>query len=192
MTELKMLLELRTKIKSKKSDFIRQDYQRRKRLGRKLNWRKPKGIHSKIRHHLKGRRKMPSPGYKSPFKVRGLHQSGLKIVNISSVSHIDKIKKDTEGIVISRQVGMKKKFEILKRAKEAGITILNANIDEQITKIEDFLKSKEKKTKAKDARKGGTKENEVAIEQKGIGELSEKQKRDAEKHEKDKLLTKKV
>ena len=98
MIQISTLLELRSKIKSKKPDFIRQDYQRRKRLGRKLKWRKPKGIHSKIRHHFKGRRKMPSPGYKSPREVRGLHASGLAMVMGFSVDDVKKIKNGSEVI----------------------------------------------------------------------------------------------
>ena len=184
MTEL---LELRNELKKNKPQFIRQDYQRRKRLGRKLKWRKPKGIHSKIRHHLKGRRKMPSPGYKSPSKTRGLHASGLEMVCIYSPSGINKIDKDTEGIIISKQVGLKKKFDILKMAKEMGIPILNANIDEQIKKIEDFINSRKKgikETKKESKEKPETKESEQ--------KLTDKQKKEIQKQEKDKILTKKV
>ena len=80
---IEKLLEIRKELKGRKPDFIRQDNNRRIRIGRQNRWRKPKGIHSKIRHHFKGRRKMPSPGFKSPAKVRWLHDSGLKIVNVS-------------------------------------------------------------------------------------------------------------
>ena len=186
MIQISTLLELRGKIKDKKPNFIRQDYQRRKRLGRKLKWRKPKGIHSKIRHHFKGRRKMPSPGYKSPSKVWGLHATGLKIMHVRSVGDINKIKKESEGIIISKQTGAKKKLEILKEAKEIGIAVLNANIDEEIKKIEEFINSKKKQQKEN---KRETKEKpEKEQEQK----LTDEQKRETEKKEKDKLLTKKV
>ena len=190
MTEFKPLLELRTKIKSKKPNFIRQDYQRRKRLGRKLKWRKPKGIHSKIRHKFKGRRKMPSPGYESPTKVKGLHASGLKMVNVSSLENIKKIKKGSEAIIISKSVGMKKRLEILKKAKELDVKVLNLNVDENIKKIEDFINSK-KKVKAVEIKKEEKKDKEQksAMEQK---ELSDEEKKEAEKIEKDKLLTKKI
>ena len=189
MTELKTLLELRTKIKDKKPDFIRQDYQRRKRLGRKLKWRKPKGIHSKIRHHFKGRRKMPSPGYKSPIKVKGLHASGLKIINISSVEDIKKIKREIEGVVISKSVGMKKRLDILKKAKEIKVAVLNLNMDEQIKKIEDLINSKKSK-ETKETKKEEIKEQEGAKEI--PKELSEEERKEAKKIEKDKILTKRV
>jgi large subunit ribosomal protein L32e len=189
MSKIEELLEVRRELKERKPAFIRQDHQRRKRIGRKLRWKKPRGIHSKIRHHLKGRRKMPSPGYKSPSKVRGLHASGMKIVNVSSAKEINNIKKDTEGIVISKQVGIKKRFEILKRAKELGIAALNINIDEHLKKIEDFINSKKKRKKeTKDSKE----KPEAKEKEHKPAELTEEQKKEMQKKEKDKLLTKKV
>jgi len=162
------LLELRNKIKEKKPDFIRQDYQRRKRLARKLKWKKPKGIHSKIRHHFKGRRKMPSPGYKSPLRVRGLSTFGLKIVRVASVAELQKMQKN-EGAIIPKSVGMKKRLEILKKAREINAAVLNFNVSEAIAQKKESSKEKEAK--------------EI---------LSDEQKKEFEKMEKDKLLTKKV
>ena len=189
MIQINTLLELRTKIKDKKPEFIRQDYGRRKRI--KAIWRKPKGIHSKIRHHFKGRRKMPSPGYKSPVKVRGIHASGLKIVNISSPDDIKLIKKESEGIVIAKSVGTKKRFEILKKAKELQVQVLNLNVDEQIKKIEDKLNLK-KKTEVKAAREASKEQKDAKKEPEKTTALTDEQKKEAEKKEKDKILTKKV
>src|SRR3989344_1702150 len=124
------LLEIRKELKERKPNFIRQDYQRRKRIGNKLKWRKPKGVHSKIRHHFKGWRKSPSPGYKSPLDVKGFHSSGLKMIYIFSVNDLVNIKKDTEGIIISKNVGFKNRLQILKKAKELNISVLNLNADE--------------------------------------------------------------
>ena len=190
MIQTTTLLELRNNIKDKKPDFIRQDYQRRKRLGRKLKWRKPKGIHSKIRHKFKGRRKMPSPGYKSPRKVKGLHASGLKIVSISSLDGIKNINKEFEGAVISKSIGTKKRLEILKRAKELGISVLNFDIDVQIKNIEELVNSKKKK-ESKEKKKEEIKEKEMKeVEQKQLPALTDEQKKEAEKEEKDRILTK--
>ena len=196
MTQINTLLELRSKIKSKKPEFIRQDYQRRMRLGRKLKWRKPKGIHSKIRHHFKGRRKMPSPGYKSPREVRGLHASGLAMVMGFSVDDVKKIKNGSEGIVIPGNVGMKKRLEILRKAKEFDVKILNMSIDDGIKKIENFINSKKKsdakevKKEAKETKKEEPKEQRES--EKSSEKLTEEQRKKADKREKDKLLTKKA
>jgi large subunit ribosomal protein L32e len=136
------LLEVRKELKERKPVFIRQDNPKRRKLNYK--WRKPKGIHSKIRHRFKGRRKMPSPGYKSPRKVKGLHSSGLKIINVHSAGSLNEIKNQSEGIIVARNVGMKKQLEIFKKAKELDIKVLNLNADGQIKKIEDMINSKKK------------------------------------------------
>lgn len=193
MNQINQLLELRNNIKNRKPEFIRQDNPKRKKLNDK--WRKPKGIHSKIRHHFKGRRKMPSPGYKSPADVRGLHSTGLKIVIVSSIGGIENIIKESEGAVISKAVGMKKKIEILKKAKELNVKILNINADEHIKKIEDFINSKTKSKPAlqKKDEKMQTESKERVPKDKKPGEkLSGDQKKEADKREKDKVLIQKV
>lgn len=187
MTQLNTLLELRTKIKNRKPVFLRQDVHKRKRLSHK--WRKPKGIHSKIRHHFKGRRKMPSPGYKSPFLARGLHSTGLEIVMIYSPDGLSKIKKETQGIIVASTVGKKKKIEILKKAKEMNIEILNLNVDQAIEKIESFIKSKA--TKKPETKKEEPKEKKIE-ESKEEKELTDEKRKEMEKKEKDKVLTKRM
>ena len=181
------LLDIRNAMKAKKPQFLRQDLYRRKRINHK--WRKPKGIHSKIRHHFKGRRKMPSPGYKSPSVAKGLHASGLRIVNIFSISDIQKIKKNNEGVIVAKSVGTKKKLEIFKKAKELGVQILNLNVDEQIKKIENMMALKKKQ--AKETRKE-TREQEPKPKEQKEKTISDEGKKEAEKKEKDAVLTKRT
>ncbi|MBS3105636.1 50S ribosomal protein L32e [Candidatus Woesearchaeota archaeon] len=188
------LLEIRKEIKERKPDFIRQDNPKRMKVNDK--WRKPKGIHSKIRHKFKGRRKMPSPGYKSPAEVKGLHSSGLEIVNVHSIGELKKINRDKEGIIVAKATGMKKRLEVFKKAKELNINILNLNIDEQIKKIEDFISSKKKKApEAKKEEVKKEKETKAKVESeksKENTELSDKDKKEIEKKEQDKILTKRT
>ena len=182
------LLALRKELKERKPDFIRQDNPKRRKLNDK--WRKPKGIHSKIRHHFKGRRKMPSPGYKSPVAVKGLHSTGLEMIRVYSVDEVSKLNKSTQGIIVSRAVGKKKKLEILKKAKELNVQVLNFNVDERIGKIEDFIKSKKKETEAKkEDKKHIQKEKPV---QKTEEKITDDQRKEMEKKEKDKVLIQKV
>ena len=185
MIQINTLLELRSKIKNRKPVFIRQDNPKRMKLSDK--WRKPKGIHSKIRHHFKGRRKMPSPGYKSPLEVRWLHSSGLKIINVYSVEDIKKIKKDSEGIIVAKNVGLKKRLEILKKAKELNVEVLNLNVDNHIKKIEDFINSKKKVIKET---KEKPKETKAEPKEKQV--LSDEKKKEIIRKEKDKVLTKRI
>ena len=183
MAELATLLEIRKELKERKPVFIRQDNPKRKKLNYK--WRRPKGVHSKIRHHFKGRRKMPSPGYKSPVDAKGLHSTGLKIVRVSSIDEIKTINKEIEGAVISKAVGMKRRFDILKKAKELDVKILNLNADEHMKKIEDFISKKKNKVISQ--------KKEEKIQKKASEEKSsEEQKKEADKREKDKILTKKA
>ena len=64
-------LKLRTKLKRKKPDFLRQSVKNIKRVGHK--WRKPKGNQSKLRMHKISRGFIPNTGYGSPKTVRNLH-----------------------------------------------------------------------------------------------------------------------
>ena len=133
---------------------------------------------------------MPSPGYKSPRQVKNLHASGLRITQVFSVGDIQKIKKENEGAVIARSVGTKRRLEILKKAKELNIKILNLNLDEHIKKIEEFINSKRKK-EIKEAKKEEPKK-EAEEKPEGAEDLSGKTKKEADKKEKDKILTKKA
>lgn len=187
MDSIKELLELRKHIKGKKPDFIRQDAHKKKRLGRK--WRRPKGLHSKIRLKLRGRAKKVQIGYRSPKKVRYLHKSGLQQYVVKSIKDLEALDNKKTGLVISSSLGNKKRIVILKKAKEKGFRILNfSDPDEFIKKIEEKIalrknKKKEKQEKSKDAKR----KEEKKLTEKVDGE----NKKEVEKKEKDKLLTKK-
>ena len=105
-----------------------------------------------------------------------------------------KIRKDTQGIIISKAVGKRKRLEIQKNAKESGIKVLNLNIEDSIKKIESFMSAKKKK-EAKPAKKDITKESknqENPKESKETKETTDEGKKETEKKERDKVLTKKV
>ncbi|WP_456454325.1 50S ribosomal protein L32e [Methanopyrus sp.] len=122
--EEKRLLKLREELKRKKPKFRRQEWHRYKRLGEK--WRRPKGRHSKMRRKLKSRPKMPNPGYGSPKKVRGLHPSGYEEVLVYNPKDLEKIDPKRQAARIASRVGKRKRQEILDKAEELGIVVLNA------------------------------------------------------------------
>ncbi|WP_088336245.1 50S ribosomal protein L32e [Methanopyrus sp. KOL6] len=122
--EEKRLLKLREELKRKKPKFRRQEWHRYKRLGEK--WRRPKGRHSKMRRKLKNRPKMPNPGYGSPKKVRGLHPSGYEEVLVYNPKDLEKIDPKRQAARIASRVGKRKRQEILDKAEELGIVVLNA------------------------------------------------------------------
>ena len=181
-------MDLRKQIKSKKPDFIRQDANKKKRLERR--WRKPKGLHSKIRLNLRGRAKGVSQGYRSPKKVRGLYNTTLRQSRIISIKDLEKLDPKENCIIISSSLGNKKRIDILKKAKERGFVISNIkNPDEFIKKIEDKINLKRKiKDEAKEKKKvTKTKKKDNKLTEK----VSDDSKKDIEKKEKDRFLTKK-
>ena len=117
------LLKVRKEKKNKKPDFIRQESWRYIRI--KKNWRRPRGIDSKMRLKKKGWPKSPNSGYGSPRNVRGIHPSGFRDILINNLLDLEKINSKREAARISRVVGKRKRQKIIERADALGIKILN-------------------------------------------------------------------
>ncbi|MCD6478212.1 MAG: 50S ribosomal protein L32e [Candidatus Aenigmarchaeota archaeon] len=101
-------------------------FQRHPKLKRvEGGWRKPRGLDNKMRKKLKGKGKMPSIGYGSPNDKKFIHPSGLIEVLVENVKNLENINPKKECIRIRKSVGKKKREEIIKKAKEIGIKILN-------------------------------------------------------------------
>ena len=103
--------------------FRRQEWFRYKRLGEK--WRRPKGLHSKMRKHLKYRPPVVRVGYRTPVEVRGLHPSGFSEVMVYNVSQIKDVNPEREAVRIGRTVGTRKRMEIIEKADALNIRVLN-------------------------------------------------------------------
>jgi len=115
------LLKVRTRQKSKKPEFNFHDSHKKKRLG--TSWRKPRGLHNKLRQQIAAKGKLVRVGYGSPKAVRGFHPCGLPEMLVNNVAELEK----AQGAVvrIASGVGMKKRLEIQTKAATAGIKILN-------------------------------------------------------------------
>ena len=90
MNELKSHLQARKRMKTKKPKFERQDSNRYDSF--KGKWRRPKGIHSKMRKSFRGHRYTPLVGYGSIRDVRGLTRNGLKPMLVSNVKDLARLK----------------------------------------------------------------------------------------------------
>ncbi len=176
---MKKLLELRKKQKSKKPHFLREDSH--KIMALPTGWRKPNGLHSKMRHNYRGQPAMVEPGWGSPRLVRGLWSNGLAPVIVHNSAELEKLDPITKGIVIGADVGMKKRLEIIAKAQEKKITILN------IKKIQEYIKAAQKQKKVTEKTKVLAQPTLAAKVE--TNELKDKQ---AEKEELDKLLTKRT
>ncbi|NCO11528.1 50S ribosomal protein L32e [Candidatus Pacearchaeota archaeon CG_4_9_14_0_2_um_filter_39_13] len=106
--------------------FQRTDSMRFSKLGKnrkkKQKWRAAKGRDNKIREKRKGYPKAPSTGYKRPRKEAG-KINGKMPVRVENIKELERVGKDS--IVIIARVGAKKKIELLKRAEELKLPILN-------------------------------------------------------------------
>jgi large subunit ribosomal protein L32e len=122
-SETKAQLHLRSKSKKKKPKFRRQEWFRYKRLSD--NWRKPRGLHSKMRKNLKYRINKVRIGYKTSEAVRGLHSSGFKEKLVFNKSDLDSLDPKIEAARIGHSVGTRKRIEIEEYADELGIRVLN-------------------------------------------------------------------
>ncbi|MEO9321153.1 MAG: 50S ribosomal protein L32e [Nitrososphaera sp.] len=117
------LLAARKKVSSRRPRFVRQESWRYDRLAE--NWRKPKGKDNKMRKQKAGVPRLVKVGYRGPRVSRGLHPSGYTdnlVYNTNGLSLLDP-KKD--AVRIAGTVGRRKRVDILAKAKEMGLKVLN-------------------------------------------------------------------
>ena len=183
MTKEKVVL--RNKLKKRLPSFIRQDAHKRKRLG--LKWRRPRGIHSKMREQQKGRRASPRIGFGADREVRGLTREGFVPIVIHTPEQVDLL---SQPFIIAATVGMKKRVVIVKKALEKKLRILNVKDPQTfLTQVEQVLKSRKqvhakviadkKKVEEESAKKAEVAKKEVkqeTPEEKEKRELEEKRK----------------
>ena len=106
-----------------KKRFLRQTAHGVKKLGKK--WRKPRGSESKMRRHRGGKPAMPTVGRRTSRAWRGSHPSGMREFFVRNLNDLNRVNENTQAIRISAAVGGKTKEEILKRAKEMNLKVLN-------------------------------------------------------------------
>lgn len=116
-------LAKRAMISGRRPAFKRQEWFRYSKLGEK--WRKPKGIHSKMKRQLKRRPPMVDVGFRGPVAARDLHPSGFEEVLVYNVDGLEGIDPKKQAVRIGGTVGTKKRLAIEDRADELGIRVLN-------------------------------------------------------------------
>ena len=116
-------LAKRAVISGRRPAFKRQEWFRYSKLGE--CWRRPKGIHSKMKRNLKRRPPVVDIGFRGPAEVRGLHPSGFEEVLVYNVDGLENIDPKVQAVRIGGTVGTKKRIVIQERADELGIRVLN-------------------------------------------------------------------
>jgi len=121
--ELKQQLQIREQIKQRTPTFLREEWFRYKRIPK--NWRRPDGLHSKMRINLKYRQNRVRVGFRGPKTVRGLHPSGFEEIMVYNVKDLESIDPGRQAARIGGSVGTKKRMAIEEKAKELEIRLLN-------------------------------------------------------------------
>lgn len=116
-------LAKRAMISGRRPAFKRQEWFRYSKLGEK--WRKPKGIHSKMKRQIKRRPPMVDVGFRGPVAARDLHPSGFEEVLVYNIDGLEGIDPKKQAVRIGGTVGTKKRMMIEDRADELGIRVLN-------------------------------------------------------------------
>ena len=121
--EVKAMLIKRAEISGRRPEFLRQEWFRYAKLGKK--WRKPRGMHSKMRRHYKYRPTIVSIGFRGPALVRGLASSGFQEVLVYNPSNLDVIDPKTQAAKIGGTVGGRKRSAIIEKADQLKIRVMN-------------------------------------------------------------------
>jgi large subunit ribosomal protein L32e len=119
------LLKVRSRQKSKKPEFNRHDSHKKKRLS--TSWRKPRGLHNKLRQQISAKGSLVKPGYGSPKAVKGFHPSGYREVLVRCMADLEK----AEGCAVrlAATLGARKRSMIESKAREMNLKILNERGD---------------------------------------------------------------
>ena len=155
--------------------FLRQDVNK----GLEPKWRRPRGRHSKLRLNKAGHWKKPSTGFKRPVVDRYKHPSGLYTEIVSNINQLEGL--NGKGALISSTLGLRKKIELLQKAKELKITVLNVkNVEEFIkTSLDSLQKRKEEKNKKQTHKKKSREESLKKAEKKKEENKEEAQQKEA-------------
>lgn len=162
----KASVKLRKRVKANKPKFQGQEVWRYKRI--RDRWRRPRGVDSKMRQNVKGWPKTVNVGYGGPKTAKFLHPSGYKEVLVHNLSEIEGLDTKTQAIRIAHRVGGKKRMEILTKAKEKGLHILNPRelkeAKEESEKVAETEKEKEEKSAGETEDEGETADVEEATD----------------------------
>ena len=112
--------------KRKQPLFLRRDWYKKIKFGKGVKknqkWRAAKGRQNKTRLGRRGYGNRPKIGYGENNEIKG-KVNGLEPIMVSNVADLEKVKAG-QGVVVA-SVGKKKRTEILAKANEKKLTILN-------------------------------------------------------------------
>eukprot|EP00070_Physeter_catodon_P015626 XP_023973704.1 60S ribosomal protein L32-like [Physeter catodon] len=112
-------------IKKRTKRFPRFQSDRFKRLD--ASWRKPKGIDCRVRRKFKGTNTMPNIGYGSNKKTRHMLPNGFYKFVVSNPKDVELLLMHNRkfAVEIAHSVSSRKRREILERAQQLNLLVLN-------------------------------------------------------------------
>ena len=105
-------------------DFKKQESHKRKRVND--SWRKPQGRHANARLQKKSAQPIPKAGYRTEKSERGKHPSGYREVLVHNSDDLKNVDSETEAARIGSTVGGRKRAQIVEKAEDLDIKVLNS------------------------------------------------------------------
>ncbi|MDD5651579.1 MAG: eL32 family ribosomal protein [Candidatus Nanoarchaeia archaeon] len=151
---MKELLAFKIARKKKQPNFLRQDSNQYKQFD---GWRKPRGMHNKLRRRMRGHVHVPTIGFGSPRLVKFLSKSGLKAELVNNLSQLKKLDNKKHSIIIGK-IGLKNKLELIKKCIELKFKVSNLKdpskyLEEKNKFLSDKKKLKQEKLSKKELKK---------------------------------------
>ncbi|KAJ1958923.1 60S ribosomal protein L32 [Dipsacomyces acuminosporus] len=114
-------------VKKRTKPFARVQSDRFKRVD--SSWRRPVGIDSRTRRRFKGTRPHPKIGYGSNKSTRFLLPDGFRKFTVHNAKELESlvVLNRTYAAEIAHNIGAKKRVELVERAKQLSIKVINAD-----------------------------------------------------------------
>ncbi len=157
-------------MKGSKPEFRRQESWRYKRV--KENWRRPRGVTSKMRKEESGFPAKVKNGYGSAASTRGLHPRGLVDQLVWREVELEKLDPKIHIVRIAARVGEKKRRGILTKAKDLNFHIANPGREEGRA-VTEALPVEEEKALSEQTGQEKTEEKAEVAEDEDIGKAEE-------------------
>ncbi len=210
--DIKKALLIKVQKSAKKPCFVQRNTKKKKLARVHAVWKRPRGLHNKLRRRRRGIGAWVQTGYKMPIAVRGLDKQGLLPIVVATLEELKDLDAQSHVVIIGASVGKKKKVTILKESIVMKLSVANVKdpqayiqrIEEEFVKKKaekkDVAKQKEETKKAVQKKVADKAKNEEEKEEeKTIEDLAEENKEKKKEFDKtlekkkelDKILTKK-
>lgn len=143
-----MSIEEKKRIRKARPAFIRSEGGQIKRISRS-GYRRPKGLHNKMKDSKRGNRRTISVGFGYPKETRYRDLQGRLLVHVSSIEALQDVPKDGVAIIAS-SLGTRKKIAVLEKAAELKIPVYTvADPLKKAKQLKEDVVARKKNTTAK-------------------------------------------